>query len=51
MRDAFAANFEQRGDVGAAAAVTRDGKFVVDIWGGTAGPITSLKRMLTGYTR
>jgi CubicO group peptidase (beta-lactamase class C family) len=38
VREAFAANFERRGDVGAAAAVTLDGKFVVDLYGGIAGP-------------
>lgn len=34
VRDAFAANFEQRGDTGAALAVHRDGRAVVDLWGG-----------------
>jgi CubicO group peptidase (beta-lactamase class C family) len=36
VKDAFAENFEQRGEVGAAAAVTIDGKPVVDIWAGHA---------------
>src|SRR5258708_26516920 len=36
VKDAFAENFEQRGEVGAAAAVTLDGKSVVDIWAGHA---------------
>ena len=36
VKDAFAENFEQRGEIGAAAAVTLDGKSVVDIWGGHA---------------
>lgn len=35
VRDAFAANFESRGDVGASVAVTVDGELVVDLWGGT----------------
>jgi CubicO group peptidase (beta-lactamase class C family) len=34
VRDAFAANFADGGDVGASFAVTIDGEFVVDIWGG-----------------
>ncbi len=36
VKDAFAANFEARGEVGAAAAVTLDGRPVVDIWAGHA---------------
>jgi len=36
VRDAFAANFSERGDVGASLAVTRDGALVVDLWGGWA---------------
>ena len=36
VKDAFAENFEKRGEVGAAAAVTLDGKSVVDIWAGHA---------------
>jgi CubicO group peptidase (beta-lactamase class C family) len=34
--DAFAANFDERGDVGAACCVYLDGHPVVDIWGGLA---------------
>ena len=34
VRDAFAENFEQRGEVGAAVAITIDGRPVVDLWGG-----------------
>jgi CubicO group peptidase (beta-lactamase class C family) len=34
--DAFRANFDQRNDLGAACAVYRDGRPVVDIWAGTA---------------
>jgi len=34
--DAFAANFAERGDVGAAYCVYRDGRPVVDIWAGLA---------------
>ena len=36
VKDAFAENFEKRGEVGAAAAVMLDGKSVVDIWAGHA---------------
>jgi CubicO group peptidase (beta-lactamase class C family) len=36
VRQAFAENFAKRGDVGAAVAVTIDGKSVVDLWGGYA---------------
>jgi CubicO group peptidase (beta-lactamase class C family) len=36
VRDAFAANFEQRDEVGAACAVYKDGVKVVDLWGGLA---------------
>ena len=34
LRDAFAANFTEHGDVGASVAVTVDGELVVDLWGG-----------------
>ena len=34
MRDAFVSNFEEFGEVGAAVAVTIDGKPVIDLWGG-----------------
>jgi CubicO group peptidase (beta-lactamase class C family) len=40
VRDAFAANFEKAGEVGAAVAVYRDGRPVVDLWGGQADPST-----------
>src|SRR5258708_30630930 len=36
VKDAFAENFELRGEVGASAAVTLDGKSVVDLWAGHA---------------
>jgi CubicO group peptidase (beta-lactamase class C family) len=36
VRKAFAANFETRREVGAAVAVTFDGRPVVDLWGGTS---------------
>ena len=32
--DAFVENFDKRGEVGAAVAITLDGKTVVDLWGG-----------------
>ncbi|MFG2992327.1 serine hydrolase domain-containing protein [Streptomyces sp. NPDC048257] len=35
VRDAFLRNFEVLGDRGAAVAVYRDGRKVVDLWGGT----------------
>ncbi|SEE25404.1 CubicO group peptidase, beta-lactamase class C family [Streptomyces sp. 3213] len=35
VREAFAANFEVRGDRGAAVTVYRDGHRVVDLWAGT----------------
>jgi CubicO group peptidase (beta-lactamase class C family) len=34
VRDAFAANFDLHGDVGAAVTVYRHGRVVVDLWGG-----------------
>jgi CubicO group peptidase (beta-lactamase class C family) len=36
VRDAFAENFERRGERGAATAAVVDGRPVVDLWGGTA---------------
>jgi CubicO group peptidase (beta-lactamase class C family) len=36
VRDAFAANFTERDDVGAAVAVWVEGDLVVDLWGGHA---------------
>jgi CubicO group peptidase (beta-lactamase class C family) len=38
--DAFAANFDERGEIGAAVCVYRDGRPVVDLWGGVADPTT-----------
>ncbi|CAG7637838.1 serine hydrolase domain-containing protein [Actinacidiphila bryophytorum] len=38
VRAAFAGNFERRGDRGAAVAVYRRGRKVVDLWAGTAAP-------------
>ncbi|MCX4823699.1 beta-lactamase family protein [Streptomyces sp. NBC_01142] len=35
VEDAFVRNFEQRGERGAAVAVYRDGRKVVDLWAGT----------------
>ena len=34
VRDAFEKNFRERGDVGASVAVTYEGEYVVDLWGG-----------------
>ncbi|MFF0494084.1 serine hydrolase domain-containing protein [Nocardia sp. NPDC004068] len=36
VRKVFAANFDEYGDVGAAVTVYRDGRPVVDLWGGVA---------------
>jgi CubicO group peptidase (beta-lactamase class C family) len=41
VRDAFANNFEQHGDVGAAFSLYVRGEKVVDLWGGTADVSTS----------
>ena len=38
VRDAFEANFEAGREIGASAAMTVDGEFVVDIWGGDRYP-------------
>jgi CubicO group peptidase (beta-lactamase class C family) len=40
VREAFAANFEEFGEVGAAVAVHVEGRPVVDIWGGLADQAT-----------
>jgi CubicO group peptidase (beta-lactamase class C family) len=40
VRDAFARNFVEHGDIGAATAVHHDGRLVVDLWGGTYRPDT-----------
>lgn len=37
VRDAFARNFSRRGERGAAVAVYREGRAVVDLWAGTVG--------------
>lgn len=38
VRDAFVRNFTERGDTGAAVTVHRDGRKVVDLWGGVTDP-------------
>jgi CubicO group peptidase (beta-lactamase class C family) len=38
VQDAFAANFEREGEVGASCCVYLDGKRVVDLWGGVKTP-------------
>lgn len=38
VREAFAANFDRHGDIGAAVCVYQHGKPVVDLWGGIADP-------------
>jgi len=40
LLDAFAANFDERGDVGAAVCVYLEGEPVVDLWGGMADATT-----------
>jgi CubicO group peptidase (beta-lactamase class C family) len=40
VRAAFAENLRERGELGAAFAVTHDGALVVDLWGGVADPET-----------
>jgi CubicO group peptidase (beta-lactamase class C family) len=40
VREAFEANFARHGDIGAAVCVYRDGRPVVDLWGGVADPDT-----------
>ena len=40
VRDAFAANFENHGEVGAAFSLYHRGAKVVDLWGGVADPET-----------
>ena len=37
VRDAFATNFAERGETGAAACLILDGTVVADLWGGRAG--------------
>jgi CubicO group peptidase (beta-lactamase class C family) len=41
VRDVFEANFEERGEVGAAFCVHRHGRVVVDLWGGLKTPGSS----------
>ena len=40
VADAFRANFTERGEIGAAVAVYRDGVKVVDLWGGYRDGLT-----------
>jgi CubicO group peptidase (beta-lactamase class C family) len=40
VKDAFAANFDTHGDIGAAFALYKDGAKVVDLWGGVADETT-----------
>ena len=40
VADAFADNFDQRGEVGAAFCLYLGGSSVVDVWGGIADPAT-----------
>ena len=36
VREEFEKNFEERGDIGASYALTIEGEYVIDIWGGHA---------------
>jgi CubicO group peptidase (beta-lactamase class C family) len=40
VADAFRRNFAERGEIGAAVAVSRDGRKVVDLWGGYRDGVT-----------
>ncbi|MDA5194403.1 serine hydrolase domain-containing protein [Govanella unica] len=40
VRDVFSENFRSRGEIGAAVCVYKDGRKVVDLWGGIANPDT-----------
>ena len=40
VRDAFRENFASRGELGAAVAVSIDGRIVVDLWGGVADKVS-----------
>jgi len=40
VREAFAAGFEERGELGAAVAAWLDGRLVVDLWAGLADPVS-----------
>ena len=40
VADAFRANFAERGELGAACAVYRDGRKIVDLWGGDRDAVT-----------
>jgi CubicO group peptidase (beta-lactamase class C family) len=42
VREAFRANFEERGEVGAAVCVIRRGEIAVDLWGGWANEAQTL---------
>jgi CubicO group peptidase (beta-lactamase class C family) len=44
VREAFARNFAERGELGAAVAVHRDGRPVVDLWAGSTDPGRPLRR-------
>lgn len=42
LREAFEENFRERGELGAAICVYRDGRKMVDLWGGVADPKTGV---------
>jgi len=41
VREAFAANFERRNELGGACCVYHHGERVVDLWGGVRNKLTS----------
>lgn len=40
IKDEFARNFSERGEVGASVCISVNGETVVDLWGGVADPAT-----------
>ena len=44
VREEFARNFADRGEVGASVCVTVEGETVVDLWGGVADPGSDMPR-------
>jgi CubicO group peptidase (beta-lactamase class C family) len=41
VADEFVKNFQERGEVGASVSITIEGERVVDLWGGSANPISN----------
>jgi CubicO group peptidase (beta-lactamase class C family) len=51
VRAAFAANFAERGDTGAALCVHREGRVIVDLWAGEAAPGRPWRRETAAVVR